>query len=71
MWTYGVALEGINGEIARWAVATLLVIELGRWLRLGAVPACPAPAALGFGGRLARWSRRAGGPSACQPLLAR
>jgi hypothetical protein len=27
MWTYGVALEGINGEIARRAVAALLVIE--------------------------------------------
>ena len=69
MWTYGVALEGINGEIARRAVAALLVVELGRWLRLGAVPACPAPAALGFGGRLARWSRRAGGPSACPAAL--
>ena len=71
MWTYGVALEGINGEIARRAVAALLVVELGRWLRLGPVPACPAPAALGLGSRLARWSRRGRRaerlPSSCWP----
>ncbi len=69
MWTYGVALEGINGEIAGRAVAAWVVIELGRWLRLGAVPACPAPAALGFGGRLERWSPRAGGANVCPAAL--
>jgi hypothetical protein len=54
MWTYGVALEGINGEIAHRAVAALLVIELGRKHRLGAVP--------GMSPSGSAWFRRQAGP---------
>ena len=71
MWTYGVALEGIKGEIARRAVAALLVVELGRWLRLGPCRHVPLRQRLVW---VAGWP---GGPAAlegralAQPLLAR
>ncbi len=42
MSTSGVALEPIDGEIARQAVAALVVIELGRRLRLTAATASAA-----------------------------
>jgi hypothetical protein len=42
MSTSGVALEGIDAELARQAVTALLVVEPGRWLRLTAATASAA-----------------------------